>query len=68
MQHQQIKFNIQQDGTLTEEVIGVTGAECLDLTKRVEDKLGSVLWRQTSTDYYQPVATEENVSLQQGQN
>ena len=29
---QSIKFTIRQDGTVTEEVIGVTGTQCLDLT------------------------------------
>ena len=34
-----IKFVIKQDGTVTEEVIGVVGNECENLTKNIEEKL-----------------------------
>ena len=37
-----IKFIIQQDGTVTEEVIGAVGNECERLTKNIEEKLGVV--------------------------
>ena len=37
MEKQTIKFSISQDGSVTEEVIGVTGTQCLDLTEKIED-------------------------------
>jgi len=38
-----IKFIIKQDGTVTEEVIGVVGKECQHITKSIENKLGNVI-------------------------
>ena len=34
-----LKFNVRQDGTVTEEVIGVTGNACENLTAEIEKKL-----------------------------
>ena len=36
MVQQTIKFNIRQDGTVTEEVMGGVGNDCENLTKRIE--------------------------------
>ena len=66
-QQQTIKFIISQDGTVTEEVIGVKGTQCLDLTEKMEEKLGLVQWRKETDEYYQTVTTEENVTLQHNQ-
>jgi len=63
-----IKFVIAQDGTVTEEVMGVKGTQCLDLTKKIEEQLGTVKWRKETQEYYQTVTTEENVTLQHDQN
>ena len=41
MEKQTIKFSISQDGSVTEEVIGVTGTQCLDLTEKIEEQLGT---------------------------
>ena len=38
-QQQTLKFSIRQDGTVTEEVMGVVGTECENLTKQVEERL-----------------------------
>ena len=38
MVQQTIKFNIRQDGTVTEEVMGVVGNDCQNLTKKIEDR------------------------------
>ncbi len=64
-EQQTIKFTIRQDGTVTEEVIGVTGTQCLDLTEKLEEKLGVVQWRKETQEYYQPLEQEDNVTLQQ---
>ena len=64
MEKQTIKFTIRQDGTVAEEVFGVIGNECQDLTKSIEEKLGEVTYIETKPEYYQ----QENVTLQHNQN
>tara|TARA_B100001996_G_C18463470_1_gene517066 strand:- start:409 stop:603 length:195 start_codon:yes stop_codon:yes gene_type:complete len=59
-----IKFVIAQDGTVTEEVMGVKGTQCLNLTEKIEETLGTVQWRKETPEYYQTITTEENVTLQ----
>ena len=56
-----IKFTIRQDGTITEEVIGVVGTECENLTKKIEERLGNVLSREHKPAYYQKVTQDEYV-------
>ena len=64
MAQQSIKFTIRQDGTVTEEVIGVVGNDCENLTKRIEERLGVVERVEHKLDYYQQKqTTEENVSF-----
>ena len=64
MAQQSIKFIIQQDGTVTEEVFGAVGNECESLTKNIEEKLGVVQRVEHKPEYYQQKqTTEENVSL-----
>ena len=68
MKNQKIKFTIRQDGTVTEEVMGVVGNECEDLTKRIEERLGVVERVEHKSEYYeQKQTTEENVSLHNNQ-
>jgi len=62
MKQQMIKFIINQDGTVTEEVVGEQGGECLELTRSIEDALGSVVTREYKPEYY------NNVTLQHNQN
>ena len=64
MEKQTIKFTISQDGTVAEEVFGVIGNACQDLTKTIEEKLGNVTYVETKPEYYQ----QENVTLQHNQN
>ena len=63
MPQQQIKFTIRQDGLVSEEVTGVVGDACQDLTKSIEQKLGEVTYVETKPEYYQ----QENVTLQHNQ-
>ena len=60
-----LKFTIRQDGLVTEEVIGVVGNACQDLTKSIEEKLGEVAYIETKPEYYQ---SQKNVTLQHNQN
>ena len=59
-----LKFNVRQDGLVSEEVIGVVGNACQDLTRAIEEKLGEVSYVETKPEYYQ----KENVTLQHYQN
>ena len=65
MPQQTIKFTIRQDGTVTEEVMGVVGNDCENLTKRIEERLGTVQSVEHKPEYYQQKqTTEEDVTLQ----
>ena len=61
-----LKFNIRQDGTVTEEVIGFTGEVCENLTAEIEKKLGTLENRVHKPEYYQQ-NTQKNVTLQHNQ-
>ena len=63
-QQQTIKFTIRQDGTVTEEVMGVVGNDCENLTKRIEERLGTVQDVKHKPEYYQQNTVEEDVTLQ----
>ena len=60
---QKLKFTIRQDGLVTEEVFGTVGNECQDITKSIEEKLGSLETRQFKPEFY-----SNNVALQHNQN
>ena len=62
---QTLKFTIRQDGIVSEEVIGVIGNQCQEITKSIEEKLGEVSHVETKPEYYQ---TQKNVTLQHNQN
>ena len=68
MEKQTLKFTIRQDGHVTEEATGFTSHQCVELTEKLEEKLGVVQWRKETQEYYQPLTTEENVTLQHNQN
>ena len=61
---QTLKFSIRQDGLVSEEVVGVVGNACQDLTKSIEEKLGEVTYIERKPEYYK----QENVTLQHNQN
>ena len=64
MPQQTIKFTIRQDGTVTEEVMGVVGNDCENLTKRIEERLGVVERVEYKPEYYeQKQTTEDHVTL-----
>ena len=64
-QQETIKFTIRQDGTVTETVMGITGPNCEKLTERIEEKLGVVSFKESTSDYYNKVKNlqTQNVSL-----
>ena len=57
-----LKFNVRQDGTVTEEVLGNVGNACENLTAEIEKRLGAVTQRVHKAEYYQQEV--ENVTLQ----
>ena len=65
MKQQKIKFTIRQDGLVSEEVLGVVGDACQNLTESIEKKLGEVTLVETKPEYYQ---SKENVTFQYDQN
>ena len=64
-ERQTLKFNIRQDGTVSEEVSGVVGNQCQEITKSIEERLGNVSYVEVKPEYYQ---SQENVTLQHDQN
>ena len=62
-----IKFTIRQEGTVIETVEGVYGAECENLTRNIEEKLGEVYFREPTADQFQviPIDLEQNVTFHQ---
>ena len=67
MKQQMIKFIINQDGTVTEEVIGEQGGECLKLTESIEEALGTVVTREYKPEYYNNVTLQHNQNQDQAQ-
>ena len=69
MAQQSIKFTIRQDGTVTEEVMGVVGNDCENLTKRIEERIGVVEKVEYKAEYYkQKQTTEDHVTLHNNEN
>ena len=62
-----LKFSIRQDGLVTEEVIGVVGNACQDLTKLIEERIGEVTYVETKPEFYQQQNTQTDVTLQHNQ-
>ena len=65
---QTLKFTIRQDGHVTEEVIGAASAQCVELTRQIDIKLGELETRQFKPEFYQPAIVNEHVSLQHNKN
>jgi len=68
MAQQKLKFTIRQDGTVNEEVIGIIGDSCQELTKQIEETLGEVSFKEKKPEFYLTNTTTENVTLQHDQN
>ena len=65
---QTLKFTIRQDGRVTEEVMGATSNECVELTRQIDNKLGELETRQFKPEFYQPAIVNEHVTLQRNKN
>ena len=60
---QTLRFTIRQDGQVTEEVTGTTSHECVEITRAIEEKLGTLETLQFNPEFY-----SINVALQHNQN
>ena len=61
-QQQTLKFTIRQDGYVTEEASGFTSHQCVEVTEKIEKKLGNLETRQFKPEFY-----SNNVALQHNQ-
>ena len=61
---QTLKFTIRQDGWVKEEVMGATSDECVELTRKIDNKLGDLITREYKPEYFN---NNNNVTLQHDQ-
>ena len=66
-EQQTLKFTIRQDGTVLEEISGVVGSECQDITKSIENKLGNVIAVTHKPEYFKNVTLQRNKNQDQEQ-
>jgi hypothetical protein len=59
-------IQIAPDGSISLEVKGVKGGECLDFSKLLEEALGEVTQREKTSEFYQEAPRGE-VSTRQGE-
>ena len=60
MPQRTLRFKIRQDGRVEETVEGIVGEACIDLTEKLEDALGTVERRESTSDAF----LRENVQKQ----
>jgi hypothetical protein len=66
MDMQELDITITPQGEVQIQVKGVQGTHCLDLTKGLEDGLGTVEDRQFTSEYYEQQAQENRQWNQDG--
>ena len=67
-EQQTLKFTIRQDGYVTEEASGFTSHQCVEITEKIEKKLGTLEPRQFKPEFYQPAIVNEHVTLHRNKN
>ena len=64
MPKETIKYTINQDGNVKEEVFNVPGDVCVDITKDIEIKLGDLEQQVYTAEYYQqPVNLDQDITI-----
>ena len=58
MKSHELDIVIDEHGNISVQVNGVSGAECVELTKDLEDALGQVTERRKTAAYYEESASE----------
>jgi hypothetical protein len=66
MDMQELDISITPQGEVQIQVKGVAGTRCLDLTKGLEDSLGTVADRQFTSAYYEQQTLENHQWNQEG--
>ena len=61
-----IEIVVSLDGTVTVEALGVVGASCIDLTRALEEALGTVESRECKTSFYEQVEAGAQLSQREG--
>lgn len=60
-----LEFIIHPDGRVEERVSGIIGSSCEAVTEAIEDQVGQVVTRKTTSDFYaQSVQSAQSVSAQ----
>jgi hypothetical protein len=67
MAQRTIRFRIRPDGRVEEQVEGVQGLACEQLTERIEARLGSVQLRRSTAEAFQARKLESHASQQLAQ-
>ena len=62
----EIEIVVSKDGTVTVEAKGAVGPGCLDLTRALEDALGSVASRSCKVEFYESVGEGEQLQQREG--
>lgn len=59
---QELEISISETGEVSVSVSGVAGSGCLDLTRELEEELGSVVMREKKSEFYmQPLKGEKKI-------
>jgi hypothetical protein len=56
---QELEITIDDDGNVSIKVLGVSGPDCLKLTKEIEEALGVVVDRQRTGEFYQEKPSQQ---------
>ena len=62
----EIEIIVSLDGTVTVEALGVVGTSCIDLTRALEEALGTVESRECKVEYFESVAEGEELRQRGG--
>ena len=62
----EIQVVVAADGTVTVETLGVVGASCIDLTRAIEEALGSVESRECKVEFYEQAEAGEQLRQREG--
>ena len=52
-EYRKVEYRIGKDGKITEKVIGATGENCTETTKKIEKDLGTIAERELLPEYYE---------------
>ncbi len=62
-----LEFLIYPDGRVKERVTGIVGHSCEEVTRKIEEQLGQVVSRETTSDYYAQAVQPASLTNAQSQ-